>query len=301
MSKAPEPSKDEASPTTSAQSPEMEPTPAEDRATDVTQSQTANSEAAQPDQSAAKDQTAKDKSDHSAEEESKPDWQPLNREQRRIVGVLAEKAKTTPDAYPLTLNALTTGCNQKSNRYPKMELDAEDVELELEKLKRLGAVTEIQGSGRTSKYRHNLYQWLEVDKVELAVMAELLLRGEQTLGELRGRAARMESIAGISELKPIVRELTQRGLVQPLTPEGRGQIVSHALYLPQEQEKIERRVAEKHSGAATGGTRASGSTAKSTSANSSQQLADMQAQIKSLQEELERLVGRVEKLESGPN
>jgi uncharacterized protein YceH (UPF0502 family) len=83
-----------------------------------------------------------------------------------------------------------------------------------------------------------LYDWLVVDKVELAVMAELLLRGAQTLGELRGRAARMEPIAGISELRPILAQLQEKGLIEYLTPQGRGCIVTHALYQPQELDRL---------------------------------------------------------------
>ena len=167
-----------------------------------------------------------------------PKWQPVDRIQRRVLGVLAEKAKTTPDQYPLTLNALRSGCNQKSNRAPLMELGEEDLYDALEKLRALGAVVEMFGSGRVPRYRHQLYQWLGVDGVELAVMAELLLRGAQTEGELRGRAARMEPIKDLSALRPVLAELKRKGLVIPLTPEGRGHIVTHGLYLPQELEKL---------------------------------------------------------------
>ena len=161
-------------------------------------------------------------------------WQPLARIERRVVGVLVEKAKTTADNYPLSLNALVNGCNQKSNRAPQMQLDEEQVAEAIDRLRMIGAVSIIQGDGRVEKYRHLLYEWLGVDKVELAVMAELLLRGEQTLGDLRGRAARMESIKGIAELQPIVDRLRQKGLILLLTPPGRGCMVTHALYQEQE-------------------------------------------------------------------
>ncbi len=112
-------------------------------------------------------------------------WRPLESIDRRVVGVLAEKAKTTPDIYPMSLNAIRTGCNQKSNRHPLMELEPEEVEESLDRLREIGAVGLVEGYGRVQKYRHYLYDWLGVDKVELAVMTELLLRGEQTVGELR--------------------------------------------------------------------------------------------------------------------
>lgn len=163
-----------------------------------------------------------------------PKHKPLSSRQRRVLGVLIEKAKTTPDAYPMTLNAIVTGSNQKSNREPQMNLAPEDVEQVLDELRSLGAVTEVQGSGRVAKYRHHGYEWLGVDKTEIAVMTELLLRGEQTLGELRGRAARMDPIPDLAALKTVVDALVKRGLMIEVTPPGRGQIVSHNLYKERE-------------------------------------------------------------------
>lgn len=170
-------------------------------------------------------------------------WQPLLSIDRRVLGVLGEKAKTTPDIYPMSVNAICTGANQKNNRHPLMQLQPDDVEASLERLRGVGAVAEIQGGGRVPKYRHFLYDWLGVDKVEMAVMIELLLRGAQTLGELRGRAARMEPIADMAALKPVIDSLKAKGLVLALSPEGRGQVVSHALYQPQELEKVRREAA----------------------------------------------------------
>ena len=165
-------------------------------------------------------------------------WRPLERNERRVAGVLAEKAKTTPENYPLSINALVNGCNQKSNRFPQMTLDEGQVQDALDSLRRMGAVALIQGDGRVEKFRHLLYEWLGVDKVELAVMTELLLRGAQTLGELRGRAARMEPIKDVGDLQPIVDSLRQKGLLIYLTPPGRGGVVTHNLYQPQELAKL---------------------------------------------------------------
>ena len=176
-------------------------------------------------------------------EESQPRWKPLPAMERRVVGVLMEKAKTTPNGYPLSLNAVTTGCNQKSNRDPTMQLEPEDVEESLERLREMGAVGLIQGVGRVYKYRHYMYDWLGVDKVEIAVMAELILRGPQTVGELRGRASRMEKIGGLSELQPVLQSLKAKGLVLPLTPEGRGHVVAHALYSDGELERVKHQYA----------------------------------------------------------
>src|SRR5262245_26588094 len=170
-------------------------------------------------------------------------WQPLNLRQRRVLGVLVEKAKTTPDAYPMTMNGLVAGANQKSNREPQLSLSPEDVEQVLEELRSMGAVTEVQGSGRVAKYRHHAYEWLGVEKTELAVMTELMLRGEQTLGELRGRAARMEPIADLAALKPVVDSLLAKGLMIELTSAGRGQIISHGLYKERELNELKARFA----------------------------------------------------------
>jgi len=171
-------------------------------------------------------------------DQQQPRWRPLLAIDRRVVGVLVEKAKTTPDGYPMSVNSLRSGCNQKNNRFPLMELELEDVEESLARLRAAGAVTEVQGGGRVSRYRHHMYEWLGVDKVELGVMAELLLRGAQTEGELRGRAARMDPIADVGALRPILASLAGKKLIVSLTPEGRGHIVTHALYEPREMEKV---------------------------------------------------------------
>src|SRR6476619_7048821 len=170
-------------------------------------------------------------------------WQPLSLRQRRVFGVLVEKAKTTPDVYPMTINGLVSGCNQKSNREPQMNLSPDDVEQVLEELRGMGAVTEVQGSGRVAKFRHHAYEWLGVEKTELAVMTELMLRGEQTLGELRGRAARMEPIADLAALKPVVDSLVKKGLMIELTSPGRGQVVSYGLYKERELDELKARFA----------------------------------------------------------
>jgi len=165
-------------------------------------------------------------------------WKPLSAIDRRVLGVLVEKAKTTPDGYPMSVNSLRSGCNQKNNRYPLMELELDDVEESLARLRAAGAVAEVQGGGRVARYRHYMYEWMGVEKLELAVMTELLLRGAQTEGELRGRAARMDPIPDLDALRPLLTSLKEKGLVVSLTPEGRGHMVTHALYEPREMEKL---------------------------------------------------------------
>lgn len=169
-------------------------------------------------------------------------WPALSLHERRVLGVLVEKAKTTPDVYPLTRNALVNGCNQKNNRDPVLSLTDADVEEAIAGLKKYGMVQQITGSGRTDKYRHVLYELLKVDKVQLAILAELLLRGPQTEGELRGRASRMEAIPDLETLRPNLRMLAQRGLVVYLSPEGRrGTAVTHGFHAPDDVDRLRAR------------------------------------------------------------
>jgi uncharacterized protein YceH (UPF0502 family) len=167
-------------------------------------------------------------------------WVPLTPRERRILGVLVEKAKTTPEYYPLTIAAIVTGCNQKSNRDPVTNYDADDVEEALQELRRKGAAVMVEAGGRVVRYKHTLYDWLKVGKIELAVLAELLLRGPQTEGDLRARASRMEPIADVPALHTILEALVSRGLLTYLSPPGqkRGVVVTHALYPPTEAEKV---------------------------------------------------------------
>jgi uncharacterized protein len=170
-------------------------------------------------------------------------WSPLSARQRRVLGTLMEKSKTTPDAYPMTFSALTTGCNQKSNRAPVSNYSTEQIEQTIEELKKIGAVTLVQGNGRVEKVRHYAYQWFGLSKVEAGVMTELLLRGHQTLGELRTRASRLEPIADLAELHRLLDGLASRNLVVMLTPAGRGQVVSHNIYQEWELEELQKTIA----------------------------------------------------------
>ena len=240
-------------------------------------------------------------------EKSDPKWQKLGRIERRIIGVLVEKAKTTPNAYPMTLNALTTGCNQKSNRYPEMNLQPHQVEDALETLRSMGAVAEIAGSGRVPKYRHYMYEWLGVEQAELAVMAELLLRGGQTIGELRGRAARMDKIEDLNALRPMLSSLIEKGLVVALTPEGRGQTVTHGLFKDEEMEKERSRLTANASAdtaapaSATSSSRPGEGSASAASASASTTSSASSSEIESLRKEVAELKEVVEKMKSEIN
>lgn len=166
-------------------------------------------------------------------------WPTLSMHERRVLGVLVEKAKTTPDAYPMSLNGLVTGCNQKSNRDPLLNLNDDEVEAALIEAQKKQLAIKIIGSGRIDRWRHALYDVWKVNKVELAVLGELLLRGPQTEGELRGRASRMEPIEDLDALRPVLQALAQRGLIVYLTPEGRrGTTLTHGFHAAEELERL---------------------------------------------------------------
>ena len=116
----------------------------------------------------------------------------LSESEARVLGCLVEKALTTPDYYPLTLNSLTSACNQKSNRKPVMSIQEPEVVRALDRLRSLHLVCETQVAGsRVAKYEHNILDRWRLQPNEVAVLAVLLLRGPQTLGEIRGRSGRM--------------------------------------------------------------------------------------------------------------
>lgn len=170
-------------------------------------------------------------------------WPVLDMRERRVLGVLVEKAKTTPDTYPLSINALLTGCNQKSNRDPILNLSDLEIEDTLARCQKKGLAIKITG-GRVVRWKHNLYDAWHVDKVDLAVLGELLLRGPQTEGELRSRASRMEPIDDLEALRHVLRPLVERKLVVYLTPEERrGAMLTHGFHDPQELERLRSRIA----------------------------------------------------------
>lgn len=170
------------------------------------------------------------------ERSSQPMKQTLNEIERRVLGVLLEKSMTQPDYYPMTLSGVVTGCNQKSNRDPVVGYHEQVVAEALESLREEGAVTKIMpGAGsRVQKYRHEAYQAYEWTQRERAVMAELLLRGPQTLGELRGRCSRMMPFEDLQAVSIVLELFADREppLVKPLPREaGRSAIrYTHLLY-----------------------------------------------------------------------
>ena len=129
----------------------------------------------------------------------------------RVLGVLIEKQLTTPDYYPLTVNALVAGCNQKSNRSPVMNVTEGEVQMALDGLKHHTLVIESYGaSGRVMRYAHNLIKVLNVSQAVSALLAALMLRGPQTPGELRTGCERMYRFADISSVEAYLEEMSNR-------------------------------------------------------------------------------------------
>lgn len=141
----------------------------------------------------------------------------LNSHEARVLGVLVEKSFTTPDQYPLTLNALTNGCNQKSNRNPVVDYGEAEVLVALDGLRSKHIAGSVTG-GRAERWQHSACQHFSISECALAVLAELLLRGAQARGELRTRASRMQPIPSLEDLAKILAELQQAEMVQRIGP-----------------------------------------------------------------------------------
>ncbi len=129
----------------------------------------------------------------------------------RVLGSLIEKQMTTPDYYPMTLNGLCNACNQKSNRDPAMVLEERVVLRALDTLreKKLAAMIH-QASSRVPKYEHRMDEVLGLGREQLAIMCELMVRGPQTVGELRGHCRRLWEFSGLEDVEEVVRELARR-------------------------------------------------------------------------------------------
>lgn len=140
----------------------------------------------------------------------------------RVLGVLVEKALTTPEQYPLTLNAVVNGANQKSNRDPLLALSDDEVSEALDGLIDKELVRKVfPGSSRVDKFCHTGTSTLKIEIAQLALLAELMMRGPQSLAELRTRAGRMLPIDSAERLAALLDPLLQRGLVERVPP-GRG-------------------------------------------------------------------------------
>ncbi|MBS1191027.1 MAG: hypothetical protein H6R10_2819 [Rhodocyclaceae bacterium] len=156
----------------------------------------------------------------------------LNAVEARILGVLIEKEKTTPDVYPLTVNGLTAGCNQKTSREPVMNLSEAEVQAGLEALRSRFLVLET--SGRVMRYAHNFGRGYQVPGAAVALLAVLMLRGPQTVSELRANCDRLHRFADASSVEGYLEELATRpegplAILLPRQPGAREQRWAHLL------------------------------------------------------------------------
>ena len=205
----------------------------------------------------------------------------LTPEESRVLGVLIEKGFTTPEQYPLSLNALTAGSNQKNNRDPVLNLEENEVFDAVEGLREKQLAVRVdQMNSRVHKYKHHAGEILRCRAGEVAVLAELLLRGSQTLGELRGRASRMHPLTGLDDVRQMLRGLMEREepLVKELPPSPGSRAERYAqllcLQAPSREDAAAPAVASKASPA---------------SAGLSERVATLENQISTLQAAVKRL------------
>ena len=166
----------------------------------------------------------------------------LNPDESRVLGVLIEKATTTPEQYPLSVNAVTNGANQKNNRDPVRTMTEIECFDATESLRAKGLVARVDQMGsRVPKFRHLAGEVLQARTSELAILAELLLRGPQTLGEIRGRASRMAPLESLEVVQNLLNALMTRPepLVRELPPLPGSRAVRYAQLLSDEQPAIQ--------------------------------------------------------------
>ena len=201
----------------------------------------------------------------------------------RVLGVLAEKERTVPDTYPLTLNALVSGCNQKTSRSPVMEASESEVQGALDSLKSANLVMETSG-GRVQRYSHNVERVLQVPSQSAAILTVLMLRGPQTAGELRINCERLHSFTDIELVELFLRELAER-------PAG-----SLVTELPRQPGSRENRWMHLLSGSPAAQSAAVLATAPSETSGTSQEMVALRADVASLRNEVAELKARLEKI-----
>ncbi|MDG9670243.1 DUF480 domain-containing protein [Hahella sp. CR1] len=205
----------------------------------------------------------------------------------RVVGVLLEKEITTPDQYPLSLNALVNACNQKSNRHPVLELDEATVRQTLEALQRKDLVKGSSYGSRVEKYHHRFcnteFGELKLDAQQVAVVCELLLRGAQTPGELRSRASRMAEFTDVLAVEATLKRLLEH---------KQGPLVA---MLPREPGKRESRYMHMFSSDIEPVETATPSDSGNISAYKAR-ITDLEARLEALQEENESLKKKLRQL-----
>ena len=235
----------------------------------------------------------------------------LNPLEARVIGCLIEKQITTPDQYPLSLNALVNACNQKSNRDPLMDVSESVVQSTIDVLSKRHFVMEKSGFGsRVPKYQHRFcnteYGTLKLTPLELAIVCELLLRGPQTPGELRTRSSRMAPVTDVSEVETALEALRTRidgpFVVRLAREPGRRDSryahlfsgpVATAVDGPDEEAASLRAAHPAAASANASGTALSSSAASSSSGDSQSRIDRLEAEVKQLRADLDDLKQRL--------
>lgn len=197
----------------------------------------------------------------------------------RVLGALIEKEATTPEYYPLSLNALVNACNQKSNRNPVVDYDERDVTDALEGLRQKGLALIVEGNGRVKKFAQRISETLNLGRRELGVLCVLFLRGPQTLGEIKDRSERVFAFADLDETSRVLDKLAEM-------PSG-----AMVTKLPRQPGQKESRYLHLLSGEPTADIMEGSLTASplSKSGQVEQQIADLQDQVNDLQKRLAAL------------
>lgn len=205
----------------------------------------------------------------------------------RVLGVLAEKERTVPDVYPMTLNALVAGCNQKTSRDPVINATETEVQAALDHLRAMMLVIESSG-GRVARYSHNIERVLQIPKQATALLTVLMLRGPQTAGELRINAERLHAFSDIELVETFLRELAERAA---------GALATE---LPRQPGARENRWMHLLSGAASAQEAAVSAPAPAVEATGGaiSEIAAMKASIVELQKDVAELRARLERLDA---
>ena len=229
----------------------------------------------------------------------------LTPNEARVLGVLIEKATTTPEQYPLSINALTNGANQKSNRDPVLNLTEDDVFDAVESLRGKQLVVRVDTVGsRVHKYKHTAGETLRCRGGELAVLAELLLRGPQTLGELRGRASRMSPLETLDDAKNMIRALGEHAepLVKEIPPAPGSRAERYVQLLAPDAHAVD--AADAGPGAGASGAAAASPAASPAARGLADRVAALESEVATLRGALQKLaaaVGEPDPLESSTN
>ena len=223
----------------------------------------------------------------------------------RVLGVLIEKSSTTPEQYPLSTNALTNGSNQKNNRDPVLNLSEDEIFDAVESLreKQLAVRVDTVGS-RVHKYKHTAGETLRCRGGELALLAELLLRGPQTLGELRGRASRMSPLNTLDDAKTMIRALAEHAepLVKEIPPAPGSRAERYVQLLAPDAHPIDAAAAAATVAAIPGS--ASSAAASPAGRGLADRVAALESELATLRAALQKLaaaVGEPDPLESAAN